>query len=426
MVSHKFITLNSNIHNNIKINNSSKFKSNKFVCFNENIDNNINIGITINDMSNQKGGNLFCNGINQHILSFYNYFENHTNATPYLVSNTIDIKNHKFRQIDLNDYDNIAKLKYVIIVGLRYPVQNYNILKTCCVSKKLDVPKMIYISLGNRYFINLMKTGMDNKNEKDSYIQYDEVWLSDHYYYSKDYYEVYFNSPVYRCPYIWNPDFIQKSLNHNDLLDIDKINVAIMEPNLKEMFYTKNCIYPIIICNKACEYIDNVKVFCSHRIKDNDYFKKFALNTILVKEKKISFEARYPFPFIFSKFCNVLVSFNRENELNYLYLEALLFGIPLIHNSKCMKDYGYYFEDYDVDTASKHIKNLKERGFNRSEYIEKNKALIYKYSIQNPEFQHFIINRLGCDYHPTKYNNHKNIDNKKEKLCDLFNDEFVI
>ncbi len=58
-----------------------------------------------------------------------------------------------------------------------------------------------------------------------------------------------------------------------------------------------------------------------------------------------------------SRYGNTIVSHQIENELNYLYFEALYLGLPLIHNSNLLSSYGYYYPKNDTQMAANQLKN---------------------------------------------------------------------
>ena len=67
-------------------------------------------------------------------------------------------------------------------------------------------------------------------------------------------------------------------------------------------------------------------------------------------------------------------------------MESLYLSLPLIHNSKLLKNYGYYYECFDVIKAAEHIGTiLNEHKKNIVEYDKKNKYLLNKFSPNNPK-----------------------------------------
>ena len=93
-------------------------------------------------------------------------------------------------------------------------------------------------------------------------------------------------------------------------------------------------------------------------------------------------------------YCNVVISYQENWELNYLYLECFYLGIPLIHNSEILKDWGYYYPKMDVDIAVHHIKNLKYT-HKKDEYIARHKNLLNRYNLSNPEIKYFFQETLN-------------------------------
>jgi hypothetical protein len=88
---------------------------------------------------------------------------------------------------------------------------------------------------------------------------------------------------------------------------------------------------------------------------------------------------------IFTKFSGTLLTHQHMNALNYVYLEALYLGIPLVHNSEYFKETGYYYEGFDVVSGSIALKKaIEEDGNFSDEYKEKSKEILWKYSPENP------------------------------------------
>ena len=122
-------------------------------------------------------------------------------------------------------------------------------------------------------------------------------------------------------------------------------------------------------------------------------FNSFLGNSKLQKTKKLSVEARYPLPFILKEHCNCIISCTRDCDLNYVAIECFYLGVPYIHNSPILRDYGYYYPEYNVSKGAQQIKFVIEN-HNREEYIEKHKPIVEKFSVKNPLFITWARNRL--------------------------------
>lgn len=337
------------------------------------------IGITIAhlDRLNER---IFINGISQNIIFFYNYMNKLKNVNFYLVSNK---ENSNFNSIKIFDIQKIIELDILICGGL---IIDKDILNIC----KNNNVKLIYWRFGNDliYETNNILNNIENPSIIHNFL-YDEIWISPHFEYGIDYYKyIHKSENVIVAPYFWDPFYIKEEINNT----YDIINIGVFESNIN---FNKSCFIPIMICEKAKDYINKAYVLSSKNLFDkNNTFKEFVNISSLFKNNKMTMEDRHRFEFVIKNYCNVVVSFVENWDLNYLFLECFYLGIPLIHNSKMLKDYGYYYDGYNLTQAVEHIKNIKLNGFNKDEYIEKHKEILYKYSLRNESSQLFFNRRL--------------------------------
>ena len=336
----------------------------------------------------------FNNGLFQNIVYIYNFLIKNNENTIYYISDDETCEYNNIKVIHKNDVDNLINLDIIIFIGTSIDLKIVNILK----KKKI---KLINMILGND-FVNfyedvLYRTDDSNNNStalkliegKDKL--FDEIWISPHFEYSIDYYKyIYQTQNIYISPYIWEPLFIGDRYNY---FNHKEINIAVFEPNFS---FIKSSFIPIIICDRAKHLINNVIIGSTQKFIKNSCFSNFAKISSLVKEKRIIFCARHSFKYIMDKHCNVVVSFTQDCDLNYLTLECFYLGIPIIHNSKMLKDWGYYYDGCNVDMAVNHIKSIKEN-FNRENYILKHKDVLKKYSMENVDYIEFFKNRLMKD-----------------------------
>ena len=291
--------------------------------------------------------------------------------------------------INIYDIDTIMKLDYLIICGANYEGINKNILDS-------DV-KVIWWHMGNTFIHDTNKILI---GEQASTLidfgcnKFHEAWISPHFEYSIDYYRYnYGNINVGVCPYIWEPVYMEapytNDFTHND------INIGVFESNLN---VNKSSFIPIIICERAKDIINTAFIGCSRKLWNQSAdFKKYNKKSSLFKEKRLTIEERHRFKYVMDNVCNVVVSCVDNWDLNYLFLECFYLGIPLVHNSKMLKDWGYYYEGCNVNQAVTQIKCIKET-FNRKAYINRHAPLLYKYSMKNPEYIKFFKDHLVKEY----------------------------
>ena len=153
----------------------------------------------------------------------------------------------------------------------------------------------------------------------------------------------------------------------------------------------KTCIYPLLSLEKLeredKNIIKEILVFNGTTIKENAKFKEITSNFDVVANKKLSVESRYPLPTMIGKgYVGTILSHQFYCDLNYLVLEGLYMGIPVIHNSESCKEAGYFYSTFDSADC---VRAIKESIANHDQKIEEYKKsaseVLYKFSAKNEE-----------------------------------------
>jgi len=260
----------------------------------------------------------------------------------------------------------------------------------CKLMKKHNV-YVIYSMMGNNYIydIDTVIYDKDYNNAVPERNLFDEIWVSPHFEYSIEYYKIrYGMENILVGPYIWS-DYLVKGKPTQVYNKGDKLNVAICEPNICDK---KNCMIPICICEKGEQYIERMRCYCTDKLRQNKYFVSFASSLDIHKRGKAIFNNRNIITDILNT-CNCVVSTTQECDLNYVFLECFYFGIPLIHNSKMLQDYGYYYPDLDISKGVEQMEKVVKTHDTKL-YLEKHKPLLHKYSMENTYYQEWVKSRL--------------------------------
>ena len=345
----------------------------------------MNILLTI---SLDKG--LYCNGLQQNII-FLAEMLRKMKCKPFLVvSHDIEKCIDPPRDIVIlhsEEIEDLPKIDYCLQTGW---LTSKKIVKQL----KKDNPrcKNVHVHYGNRLLADVEQSKWENICISPDLV--DEVWVSPHYEFSFSYFKTFYKTQkVFELPYIWSPQFIKchnkiwskKGLNCYYEPKGDK-NIAILEPNLN---MTKSCIPSIFVVEELTTKYENlfnqVNVYCSNSLVDKRYFKSLMWCLNVTKQGKIKFASRKPVAEIFSHESNVVVSHQLLNGLNYTYLEALYFNIPLVHNSEYIKDAGYFYPGYDTILGAKALHQaLTFHDQNLENYEAKSREVIDRYSPHNP------------------------------------------
>lgn len=221
------------------------------------------------------------------------------------------------------------------------------------------------------------------------------TWISPMLYETnKHLFESIYNAPSHVAPYIWSPQFIQE---HVDQLG-EKIpyrsksgpkRISTFEPNLS---LVKTSVFPMVILEKLHikrpDVFERASVFCTDKIKDKKVFVKYASSLDIYKDKKMSFESRFPIVWSMVEHTDIVLSHQQDNGMNYLYFDAAWLGWPLVHNSHFFKNLGWYYSGFDADEAVEMLVKAAEwfDGDKEKEayYLRHSRNVISEYLPQHP------------------------------------------
>ena len=187
---------------------------------------------------------------------------------------------------------------------------------------------------------------------------------------------------------------------------------------------TNTAVIPLMIAEESYRtnlgktLIENTIIDSSHRIKGNKRFISIFRTFDLFNDGKISFEHMYNLYFFVTQFSDVIVSHQLLNPLNYLYMDLVYMGYPVLHNSYMCKELGYYYEGSNIKEGSNKLNwILANHDKNINEYKDRNNDILYRYYIDNP---------IIIDSYNNLINNLFNNKNKNSELVfDVINNKYI-
>lgn len=218
--------------------------------------------------------------------------------------------------------------------------------------------------------------------------QFDEVWTNaQHERTCKSFFEATYNAPCFVLPHLWSPIFIERYLKSTPPSDSfgytagkGPKRISIFEPNLNVV---KSCLIPMLACDVAYrsrpDLFKHIYITNSFAKKNNIAFAHFTKNMQMVKDNKATSEGRFLFVPFAAEYTDIIVSHQWENDLNYLFYDALYGGYPLVHNSPRLKDVGYFYNDFNIQEGSEALLHaLTEHDQNVVEYNSKSRKMLAK------------------------------------------------
>jgi hypothetical protein len=347
------------------------------------------IGITV-----KINGSLFSNGINQNAL----YLARVLKKSGYIVDlicadqKTYDEIKQYETEINLFPLDKSYNIRYNLIIQLgltvhRSQFKNWKL-------KNNDV-KLVAYECGNHYLINTERILFHKDMESNSFRASNELVEIPHQVWSipqmentnYSFYQFYTKQDkVTVVPFIWDPFVIESTFKQRgkgiyEPRDIERCSV--MEPNISVM---KNVVMPTIILEKSQKTnpLREVYYFGADVIKNSKPFIDFIKSTNLFKDKIVSVENRFWTSKILPDHTDFVLSWQWENNLNYLWLDVAWMGYPIVHNGSLCQDVGYYYEGFNADDAVNKIDEvIKTHNDKHKEYIQNNREIIKRYTQEN-------------------------------------------
>jgi hypothetical protein len=228
----------------------------------------------------------------------------------------------------------------------------------------------------------------------------DEIWTSPHYGQNAEYAaalnQVEPKGKSLRiAPYVWDPCILtndgRRDMRWRSRVAGEKPCILIMEPNIS---FQKTSVVPLLLIEEWSlahpEIEFKVVVLNADRLSATGYYK----NTIepclsIVKRGFVEYGGRHDMLTVMNNYpYAVPVCHQITNEFNYMVLEFMWAGYPVLHNCEAWKEFGYYYVDNDTVSGSKALQEAVHYHLDRIEtYKSHVKALYWRHSIYNPENQ---------------------------------------
>ena len=228
----------------------------------------------------------------------------------------------------------------------------------------------------------------------------DKIWVSPHYGQHAEY-AAYLNHVVppsdlgdMIAPYVWDPCIFtrdgEQNIRWRPAKGTEEDVILIMEPNIS---FQKASLVPLLLVerwyrNGGRTWKGKVIVFNGSRIRDTPHFAKPIQSTLdLFVDGRIEYVERTDIVTALMKWpTGLFVAHQYNNEYNYMALEHLWGGFPLVHNCGTWSEFGYYYEGNNIEAGAQSLE-VAYRG--HAEKLEAYRAhahvLAWRHSPYNPD-----------------------------------------
>jgi hypothetical protein len=229
----------------------------------------------------------------------------------------------------------------------------------------------------------------------------DEIWVSPHYYQHLEYaacinqIDPVEGKSAIIAPYVWDPCILtddgRRKLSWRPRHEGERPTVIIMEPNIS---FQKSSIVPILIAEeyaRANPEVDfQLVILNGDRLAASGYYKaNIETSLTLAKQGRIIYEGRHDMITVMTKYPHATaICHHVNNEFNYMVMEFLWAGFPVLHNCTAWEKIGYYYSANDTRRGATELGvALKEHASILELYKSHAHALAWRHSIYNPDVQ---------------------------------------
>jgi hypothetical protein len=171
----------------------------------------------------------------------------------------------------------------------------------------------------------------------------------------------------------------------------EKETFVIMEPNIS---FQKTAYFSLIALEgwyrKNKDWDGQIVVVNGERLMNIPFFRDSILPTLdIFKEKKVVILGRRDMHSMMTEYPSATFCLHQwNNEYNYMTLELLWGGFPVLHNAQSWASYGYSYDGNNISSLHKRLDFIRGR---HSEVVETYRSharsLAWTHSPYNPEVQ---------------------------------------
>lgn len=344
---------------------------------------------------------FFVNGLYQNVCILYKLFDSMNYAPILLVNN---------KPASINDVPTILRDVRMItveeIVKCPMPIHIYLEIGMSIDPKlrqrfRMGGAKIAKLYLGNILNIDtetpMFYPGMNFSHHIVG--ELDEIWLSPHYKQHEEYAAVLNHvEPVAKsmkiAPYVWDPCILtldgSRNLRWRPRTATEVETFVILEPNIS---FQKASLLPILIAERSYRHSKRplrVIVGNGDRLMKNPFFTQTILPTLeLAKDSMLTFDGRHDIPSIMRDHPHATAICHQwNNQYNYMTLEYLVSGFPVVHNAPDWSDIGYYYNGHDINEGFAALQRVQSQHATSVErYKAGAEAARWRHSPYNPEVQ---------------------------------------
>ena len=295
--------------------------------------------------------------------------------------------------------------RFSCILYLSAVIQDAVFTERC---KQLGVA-LVYVICGNMWSLHLEDYVFKRHGILDTNMntRLDAVCLMEMYREQKSYIETLYRCPATITPHVWDDDIVLAHMAHAGLSYTPppgahdrRIVFFVFEPNMSTH---KTSHIPLLIADMYNavhgDRVVSVEHYCGTEVHEMKHLP--LTRKIRTYPRKWSAEAIVTTMSQHPDAIPVILSHHFHNELNFLHLEMMTLGIPIVHNCDPYQGNGMWYTDTDLQGTTATIEKART-GFDPTAYIARCKPIVERYGTDNPSNQQAytqVLRSILGDFH---------------------------
>jgi len=243
----------------------------------------------------------------------------------------------------------------------------------------LETEHILFDHIPNRY------KDFENTSWGEQPVRADQIWIIPQMENTcKDWYKFVSKSKnATVVPFVWEPiatEIYCEQKGFGEFVKRPIKKIATMEANISVMKH----FLPTLVTVE--ELLDRGIDIEKHMIMGADHLISKPRVTQILRDKKlliegkISLNPRVPTQDMIHIHADLVLSWQWENNLNYLYFDAAWMGAPVVHNANLCPDLGYYYEGFQMYEAADVVEEAIKSHPTDETYLERNREVIKRYT----------------------------------------------
>jgi hypothetical protein len=197
------------------------------------------------------------------------------------------------------------------------------------------------------------------------------------------------------APYVWDPSILtdegKRNITWRSRQGTEPETFVIMEPNIS---FQKSAIIPLLILETWYrahpDWNGQVILINGERLNQVLFFRQNILEKLeLFKKGLIKIRGRMDIISTMKEFpSSTFLCSQVNNEYNYMVLELLWAGFPVVHNSSAWGEFGYFYKGFQFTKGAELLEEIRKKHQERLEaYKSHSRTLAWRHSPYNPDVQ---------------------------------------